>query len=299
MLQSSLVLVALWVVAGLAALWILGPLFLFLSPLRKYEFDVLDDPREAEPRGDDRDYERRVAELKAAGFTPVGKVIERFRFFTPLHWIWVSQGSRTFASPNREIFVDIYRFGGGHPWQMSAKTVFEGGGLLATSTASAGLGGEIGERYRRVETEDRGPVALVREHERHLAEFSREAGLRAKAGSLAEIAAETRVLSEPYVTRMRFAGLYMVASIYVMPVFGMVGVVTRTHRPLWLLPALLCGSAVFFAGCRLTVLPEFRRFRWLRVAVLIGTSMLLPAALRFGPRRHGPDQTPGSQQAPR
>jgi hypothetical protein len=299
MLQSHLVVTALWAVAGLATIWILGPLFLFLSPLRKYEFDVRDDPREAEPRAGDRDCERRVAELKAAGFAPVGKIIERFRFFTPLHWVWVSGGTRCYASPNREIFVELHRLGGGHPLQMSAKTVFEGGGLLATSTAAAGLGGEIGERYRRIEVEDRGPVALVREHERHVAEFSREAGLRAKAGTLAELATETRILAEPFVSRTRFMGLFMVASIYVLPVFGMVGVITRTHRPPGLLPALLCGSAVFFAACRLTVLPEFRRFRWVGVAMLIGTSMLLPLALRHAPRRPGLAQPASSAPGPR
>ena len=33
-LQSPFALAVLWVVAGLASLWILGPLLLFLSPLR-------------------------------------------------------------------------------------------------------------------------------------------------------------------------------------------------------------------------------------------------------------------------
>ena len=49
------------------------------------------------------DYDRRFAELKALGFVPAGKTIDRFRFFTPLHWLWVSNGSRWFVSPDRKV----------------------------------------------------------------------------------------------------------------------------------------------------------------------------------------------------
>jgi hypothetical protein len=274
-LQSQVGLVALWAAAGLAALWVLGPLFLFLSPLRKYDTDVGDDPREVEPRGKDPDYDRRFAELKALGFVPIGKTRERFRFFTPLHWLWLSNGCRWFASPDRRVYVEIHRLASGHPQRMSANTTFEGGGLLATSTAPTGMGGEIGERHRRVEIGDETVAELVSEHERHVSEFSRDAGLRVKAGTLAEMAVETRILSKPFVSRNRFIGLYAIAAIYVMPLWAVIGMMGRA-RNLWLAPLFLCGAAALFALLRLAVLPEFRRFRWVAFVGVIALSLGVP-----------------------
>jgi hypothetical protein len=275
MLQSQLVLVIAWALAVLASIWVLGPLLLFLSPLRRHEIDVQDDPREAEPRGNDRDYERSVAELKAAGFAPVGKTIERFRFFTPLHWIWRSDGARWFASPDREVFVELERLAAGHPQTLCANTIFDGGGLLATSTAPSGMGGEVGDRYRRVEVEDRGVAALLHEHERHVADFSRDAGLHARAGTLAEMAAETHVLAQPFVTRNRFVGLYLFATIYLLPLHQLIQMSDRPPRLPLLIPGLFCGAAALFALIRLLVLPEFKRFRWVAIAAPAVASLLV------------------------
>ena len=94
---------------------------------------------------------------------------------------------------------------------MSADTTFEGGGLLATSTAPTGMGGEIGERYRRVEIGDETVAALVSEHERHVSEFSRDAGLGSRR-ALAEMAVESRLISKPFVSRNRFIGLHAMAA---------------------------------------------------------------------------------------
>lgn len=288
-LQSQVGLVALWAAAGLASLWIIGPLFLFLSPLRRHDTEVREDPREADPSGKDPDYDRRFAELKALGFVPAGKTIDRFRFFTPLHWLWVSNGSRWFVSPDRKVYVEIYRLAAGHPQRMCANTIFEGGGLLVTSTAPTGMGGEIGERYRRVEIGDEGVAELVREHESHVAEFSRDVGLRVKAGTVAEVGAETRILSRPFVSRNRFVGLYVVAAIYVMPLWTAVGMMGRSHRLPWLPPASLCVAAFLFALIRLTVLPEFRRIRWAAIGGLMALGLLLPLLLARVTPRHRMD----------
>jgi hypothetical protein len=294
-LQSQVGLVALWAAAGLASLWVLGPLFLFLTPLRRCDTEVRDDPREVEPQGKDPDYDLRFAELNALGFLPVGKTRERFRFFTPLHWLWVSKGSRWFASPDRRVYVEIYRLASGFPQRMCASTIFEGGGLLATSTAPLGMGGEIGEHYRRVEVGAETVAELVREHELHVADFSREVGLRDKAGTLAEVAAETRVLSKPFVSRNRFIGLYAIAAIYVMPVWTVIGTMGRARRALWLPPAAFCGFAALFALLRLVALPEFRRVRWLAFTGLMALALGVPLlSARLRPR-HRLDHRVGAQ----
>jgi hypothetical protein len=289
--QSQLVLVALWAVAGVAAVWVIGPLFLFLTPLRTYETDVREDARETEPRGKEPEYDRRVAELKAAGFEPIGKTVEHIRFFTPLHWRWRSHGARWFASPDRKVYVEIHRLAAGHPQRMSANTVFDGGGLLATSTAPTGMGGEIGERYRRVEIGAEGVDELVRAHQLHVADFSRDAGLRAKAGTLAEVAAETCAITAPFISRGRFAGLYAVAALYVMPVFSVLRMIGRTHRVSWLAPAGLCVAASLFALFRLMALPEFRRTRWVAVVGVVAVSVGLLALVEVA-ARHRPNHRP-------
>ena len=174
------------------------------------------------------------------------------------------------------MYVEIHRLSGGHPQQMGANTIFEGGGLLNTSTAPTGMGGEIGERYRRVEIGDVNVSELVREHQRHVAEFSRDVGLRVKAGTLTEVAAETSILSKPFVARSRFVGLYVTAAILVMPAWGVIGSLGRPHSVPGLLPAMLCGLVILFALFRLLVLPEFRRVRWLGLAGLLALGMAIP-----------------------
>jgi hypothetical protein len=281
--QSQVGLLVLWAAAGVTALWILGPMVLFLTPLRTYDTDMRDDPREADPRGKDSEYDRRFAELTARGFVPIGKTVERFRFFTPLHWRYVTSGSRWLASPDRRVLLEIYRLAAGHPMRMCANTIFEGGGLLATSTAPTGVGSEIGERYRRVEVSGDSVDEFLREHERHVSEFSREVGLRVKAATLAEVAAETRILSRPFVTRARLAGPYAFAMIYLMPAWGVLSTAGHAHRVRWLPPAMLCGAALLFAIIRVTVLPEYRRFRWLAfaglMAIVLGIPLVLPRML--------------------
>jgi hypothetical protein len=285
-MQSQLVVVALWVIAGLASIWILGPLVLFLTPLRTFDTDVRDDAREAEPRGNDPEYDRCVAELKARGFAPIGKTVERVRFFSPLHWRWVSNGSRWFSSPDRKVYVEIYRLAAGHPQRMSANTLFEGGGMLTTSTAATGMSGEIGERHRRVEIGDEGVDQLVRQHERHVADFSREAGLRATAGTLAQVGAESRTMTQPFVSRGRFAGLYAIAAIYAMPLYSGIRMLGRVNRVPWLPPAALCVAAILFALFRLMALPEYKRIRWVALVGLIALGVGLPMLAIRMPLRH-------------
>lgn len=282
-LQSQAGLVVLWMIAGLTALWIVGPLVLFLSPWRKLATDVFEDPRQADDPGGDRDFERLIGELKLLGFTPLGKTRERFRFFTPLHWNRVWNGCRWFASPDRTVFVEFHRLAAGHPQRMSANSTFEGGGLLVTSTAPAGMGGEVGERYRRVEVGSESVGDLVREHERQVGDFSREAGLRAKAATLYDMATETAILSKPFVARHRLVGLYAIALMYLMPLWAVLGSISRLHRLPRLAPVMLCGMALLFAVVRLTVLPEYRRVRWLAfaglMALVLGIPLLLPKVI--------------------
>jgi hypothetical protein len=279
MMHSQVVLVALWAAAALTSVWVLGPMLLFLSPLRRHDSDAFDDPREVEPSGKDPDFDRSSAELKALGFVPVGKTVERFRFFTPLHWRWVSNGTRWFASPDRKVYVAINRLSPGHPQRMSADTTFEGGGLLTTSTTPTGMGGEIGERHRRVEVGSESAGELVREHERQVKDFSRDADLRVKPATLADMAAETLVMSRPFVARGRVAPLYFIAMIYLVPFWSVIYALGRSHHVSWVPAASLCVAAGLFALVRLVALPEYRGFRWLGFVGLVAFGFLFPVLM--------------------
>lgn len=283
LLQSHVALVALWTVATLASIWVLGPLLLFLSPLRTFETEVREAPREAEPRGHDPDYERQFAELRVRGFQPVGKTVESAHFFTPMHWRWVSRGTRWLASSDRKVYVGISRLGD-HPQRLSAETIFEGGGVLVTSTAPSGLDDQFAERYRRIEVSYAGPDEFIAEHGQNVSNFSREVGLRAKAATLAEVAAELAILTKPYVVRQRLAKLYLPAAVFLLPLWSLLPMLGRPHVPPWLPPAGLCVSAALFALIRLTALPEFRRvYRWSAMAGLMIFALLLPMLLGLKP----------------
>jgi hypothetical protein len=284
-LQSQAALIALWVVAGLTMVWIVGPLLLFLSPLRKHTIAVREDPTATQPDGKDADYARCFAELTARGFVPLGKTIERCPFLTPLHWRWISSGSRWLASPDGRVHVALHRLAAGHPLRISAHTTFEGGGLLVTSTTATGLGGEIGERYRRVEVGNEGPAEVVHQHERHVDEFCRVTGLRARPATLAEIAPESIAIDKPFTARHRLASTYAIAFVYLMPVWSLL-TATRAHRASLVVPIGLCMAALLFATLRIIALPEFRRFRWVGFIALMLLGFAVPLTTRLMPRHH-------------
>ncbi len=278
-LQSHVGLVALWGAAILASLWVVGPLLLFPSPLRSAAIEVRDDPREAEPRKREPEYERRFAELRARGFQPVGKTTESVRFFTPLHWRWVANGTRWLASPDRKLYVGISRIGD-RPQRLNAATIFEGSGMLMTSTTPANFAADLGERYRRVEIGQQGPDELITEHDRNVGDFSREVGLHAHAATLAQIAAELAVITKPYIVRRRLAKLYVPAMVFLLPLQSLVPMIHRGRVPPWLPPTSLCLLATLFALARVLVLPEFRRVpRRLALAGMLGYGLLLPQLL--------------------
>ncbi len=281
LLHSPLVVAALWVVAGLVTIWVLGPAVGFLlwrGPLRTA---ISENPAEAEPRGDDRAYDDQVARWVAMGFRPLGRTVESMRFMTPLHWHWRSDGSRMWASPANDTFVSFSRIAGAEPLRTSALTIFEGGGLVQTASPGVGLEFDYGAVGRRVETGAADPATLLAKHRETVASFARTQAKVVKPATLAEVVAEDEALSQRAVTRSTVAGTYSILLIFVLPLFGVFQAPQRPGSALsGIRPVAICAFALMFAVIRWATLPN-RVPRVVRMAVMVAV-FTIPTFLFVG-----------------
>jgi hypothetical protein len=264
LLASVWVQALLWAIAVAAAIWILGPAIGFALSPRRIGADVCEDPGLAEPRGKDPAYEGRFRELAALGFVPVGEMIEKAWFFTPLHWFWRGDGTRVFASPDRTVFVSLYRFGGADPLRVSVETIFEEGGALVT--LSPGFGQRVlTDKDRLVEAGETDVATLVEKHRKHVQDFIGPRVLTVKPTTFREFAAESAAFSERTVTKSKLSQMYAIHSIFGMPLLMLVP--ARAILPAGTLPLLICVLAAMFAAIRWTVLPA-RVPMFIRVVVM-------------------------------
>jgi hypothetical protein len=240
------------VIAGLV--WMLAPLLLFWSPLREVE----KRPLALVPLLADPEQEQRVDEFRARGFRPVGWMRERCWFFTPLHWVFTSNPEAWLASADGKVHVNVYRSPLGHrPIRVAAYTAFAGGGLLATGTAPATDTSGVGQRHRFVEIRDRGLDDLIAAHQQNVRDFCEQRGLRERAASLADVAAEWPALVAPFAARARFLLLYPVALVGALPALAALWPLPLRAAPV--VHASLCLLAVaLFAHLRTSVLPEYQ-----------------------------------------
>jgi hypothetical protein len=124
----------LWVPAALGLIWMLGPLVLFWSPLRRQERRPLPDP----PPVDDPELARRIDEYRARGLELSGWVRSRCWFFTPVHWRFSPQPEAWLTSADGKTHVALYRPSlAERPTSTCAWTAFEGAGPLSTRPSAA------------------------------------------------------------------------------------------------------------------------------------------------------------------
>jgi len=257
------------VVAALDSVWILGLLF---------EVDINEDPRVAEARGDDAAYDGWFQEFAALGFVPLGKTVEKCRFFTPLHWNWRSHGTRVLASPDRKTFVCMHRVAGANPLRVNLVTTFVGGGVLETATPEMGLVINKGDD-RRIEVDEGDAAAIVRRHHQHVEEFS--AGrLTVEAMTFRELGARMVAYDQRNVPRSNLVATYMLFPMVGMFMFQTIWDSDPAAAPRWLRPATLCLTALVFAACRWASLPH-RVPRVVRVAVCL-VALYIPTWMLSG-----------------
>jgi hypothetical protein len=287
----------LWVIAVAASIWILVPPVMYALGFTRIHTEVDEDPARAEPRGDDLTYERWFKQLQALGYRPIGRSVEKVRFFTPVHWRWRSLGSRWMVSPDRTTFVSFYRVVSNSPLRFSAETIFEGGGALGTVSTDSRLDFDPGGNFRRIELgASIEPADLVEKHQEYVEWFCRERRLTVKRGAFREVVAETTELARRVLPKTGIRGLYAIVAIFLLPAWGALRIQQHEHAPLWFHPAVgICFAAWLFATARWLVLPSRTRLvvRLVVVAILVSVPIQLAkyGLLHSAAIRHDPAAT--------
>ena len=143
---------------------------------------------DAEPNGDDRDYERRYRQFAELGFQPAGATRETCWFISPFDWYWRSHDHhRWMATPDGEALVVLYRLVAVEPVRFSIKTVFDGGAVVSTCCPGAGLRSDTAT-HLHVEYQNLEPADLVAKHREHAEAFAQKHSRRITPCTVAEAA---------------------------------------------------------------------------------------------------------------
>jgi hypothetical protein len=210
--------------AALGLIWMLGPLLMASLRLHLVRVSVLEDPESVEPRVGDMSYRTRFLQFANLGYRPLGTTLETVWFNTPLRWVRRTlQGERWLAAPDNRTFVEMHRIVPEEPVRFGAVTLFEGGGMLRTTSPGAGLSGDLGPRYRRHEVQNVDAADLVGRHQRNVAAFVQELGLVVKTATLPEVAAEDAAASRLTLGRQKVRGYWqLVLAVCAVPALGFV-----------------------------------------------------------------------------
>ena len=278
LLHSPLFVAALWALAAIAAVWILGPAVAFALNLGEYKVEVEDDPRAAQPRGKDPVYERKYRELTELGFVPLGRTVETKWFLTPLHWHWRSNGSRWLTSPDRKTLVSLGRVAGANPLRVRANAFVEGGVVQVVAPA-VGVEVDNGVDVRDEIEWDVEPAKLLDRHRQVLETFLAENRRTAKPTTLHEAAEAMLAYDRRAVSRGKLAGTYVILAIFVVPLLQTL--VAPGSSSGWARPAMICAMAAAFAFLRWAILPN-RIPQFIRLGILaVGVMAFSSGAPRF------------------
>ena len=257
----------LWAVAVAAGIWIIVPAIGFAVYPRKFEVEIDEDPRVAEARGVDADYDAKFQQFATLGFVPVGKTVEKVRFLTPLHWHWRGDGTRLLVSSDRMTFAGLHRVAGANPLRVNLFTTFTGGEIV--NTAAPGVGRSVFKgRDRRIEVPECDVATLVQHHQRNLEDFCKGRPLTVELVTLREMEARLAAFSRRNLPKWKTAWFYalpLMCGVMMADAIARSGLPTA---PAWLRPATLCFAAIVFASSRWAVLPG-------RVPLFVRTACLI------------------------
>lgn len=278
-LDSAWVQGLLWAVAIVAGVWALVPALVFPFYPRKFENEVIEDLREAEPRGDDSAYEDWFTELAALGFVPVGKMRLSARFFSPLHWRWRSHGTRVLALRDGTISAHLHRVAGTNPLRVSLITTFHEGGVIDTATPGVGVIVNRGNDQRS-EIKHADAATLVERHQQEVARLASARSLTVKRATFREMAADCLAYEQRMVPRSKMAGAYLVFAFVAMALWSALNDVELADAQAWWPPVLLCCAVLGFVVCRWAILPG-RVPPVIRIAVMLAV-LWVPTWMVFG-----------------
>ncbi len=177
-------------IPGLFAIWLLVPLGIFMAGVTKLRSEVFEDPRRAEPTGDDPDYQRRFRQFEALGFRPIGMTRESGWFILPLKWYWHSlQGVRWMIAADGLMLVSFHRLLASEPLRFGVVTLNSAGGLMRTTCPGAEVTLDRDSNNARFELRGVEPAELVARHRENVAAFCEERDLESKPATFPEAAA--------------------------------------------------------------------------------------------------------------
>ena len=249
----------LWCVAGVVMVWVCMPMLLMMLRQTQVTFAVLGGPESARPTGDDAQYADLFERLSDLGFEPLGSRSE-IGWFCNGHWYKKFPPGRIFATPERDVFVSLFRIFPGHPWRLAFSTVFTDGALVMTANQMPNFRIDLPD-YLRWGDPTPDLAELLRLHREAAEDFSRDRGRTVAAPDLEGVCQTICRHSERH---LRHKGLEM----------GLNGLTT---------PLVFVGMIAFGAGY------YFGFDRWtLPAAVALGGvaySLLRPYAVRDAAQR--------------
>lgn len=241
----------LWTAALAATIWILVPAIAFALNIGGLRTDVLPDAGPPTVYTEDSVFGPRLGQLAALGFRMESRTRERGRFISPIHWTWESyEAQQWLVSPDGLTHATLYRLAEGEPARISVVTTFEDGGLVRTSCPGAGAKETTRPNYWRFDVRGVDAATLLAKHQEQVEAFARERGTKAKAATVAEIAAADNAAEWPIVRKLSMSS-YGTLAFFLLPApFFFLLVPMRAQGGLAFTPIAICVAAGFYALLR-------------------------------------------------
>jgi hypothetical protein len=250
---SFVVTALLWAVALAATIWILVPAIAFAFGAGGVRSEVLPDVGPPPLPGDDPSAQPLLAELAALGFQAAGRTVQRARFITPTHWSWRQHGSTLWlVSPDRRSYATLYRLVDGEPLRISLLTLFDNGGMVRTSSPGGAAPSAWRPNHWCLDLRGVDTRTLVARHQEQIEAFAGEdAGVRARAATVAEIAAVDDAFGRTIGRKMGASGYGIVFAFVPALMFVIPGVSGQMRSSFAALG--VCAMAGFYALLRWAV----------------------------------------------
>jgi hypothetical protein len=247
--------------AAAGTVWAVLPPLMTALGVVLLRYSASEDPADAEPTGDDPDYERRVRQLGSLGFRPIGSVTERVWLYG-IDWFKASR-IRCLATPDGQCFAALFRLTPGEPVRIALKTFLTGGGMVTTAMPGAGLQ-QDGATSSRIELQGVAPAELLARHREHVERFARERGLEVVRATLADYATADAAHDRQTLREVAGGGfLLLVALFFAGPaavcLFAWRGLGTDSGPGRGVAGALCVGTAVYAALTKAIIPALFRR----------------------------------------
>lgn len=263
MSERQIVDIALLVGAIVGTVWVLTPALMFALGLTRFRILVSEDPKAAEPLGDDPNYELRYRQFLELGFRPVGTTIETCWFINPIKWYRRSiRPLRWLASSDGRFLASFHRLIPTEPVRFGIVTLLTDNGMVRTTCPGVGKQSLVENRLR-VEMPNAEPKELFARHQEQVRAFCEQQGLAVRNANLRDAAAMEEINARFLLPRLGTKLYRVPASYFLFPALLVVGAASRIGLSrldwrTWAVAACV-GTAVFAVFRHITFPNLFRQ----------------------------------------